>query len=177
MGFKKILVAIDLSPQAPVVFEQALELAQNDESCLKVLHCLSLDTEAKNAPAIGTLADVDLYGTFHRIQHERLHLEIEKAQSWLETYRQQAALKAIPTEYDCKVGQPKVKICEVARTWGADLIVVGRRGHKGLSEVVLGSVSNYVLHHASCSVFVVQRVTAQTVARPAATSQFKSSEF
>ncbi|HEY9604163.1 MAG TPA: universal stress protein [Allocoleopsis sp.] len=176
MGFKKILVAIDRSPQAPVVFEQALELAQNDESRLKVLYCLSLDTEAKSAPAIGTLADVDLYGTFHRVQRERLHLEIEKAKSWLEFYCQQATLRAIPTEYDCKVGQPNEKICEVARTWGADLIVLGRRGYKGISEIVLGSVSNYVLHHASCSVFVVQGVVEQTVDRPAATTQFNTSE-
>ncbi len=39
---------------------------------------------------------------------------------------------------------------------GADLIVVGRRGRSGLSELILGSASNYVLHHAPCSVLTLQ---------------------
>ncbi len=42
------------------------------------------------------------------------------------------------------------------RIGGADLIVLGRRGRTGLAEALLGSVSNYVLHHAPCSVLVVQ---------------------
>lgn len=48
-------------------------------------------------------------------------------------------------------------ICELARNWNADLIILGRRGRTGLSELLLGSVSNYVLHHAPCSVLTVQQ--------------------
>jgi nucleotide-binding universal stress UspA family protein len=47
-------------------------------------------------------------------------------------------------------------ICQVAKDWGAELIMVGRRGNSGLSELILGSVSNYVVHHAHCSVLIVQ---------------------
>ncbi|MGL4622525.1 MAG: universal stress protein, partial [Chroococcidiopsis sp.] len=47
-------------------------------------------------------------------------------------------------------------ICDFALAWKADLIVTGRRGRRGLSEFFMGSVSNYVLHHASCSVLTVQ---------------------
>ncbi|MFM7578374.1 MAG: universal stress protein, partial [Microcystaceae cyanobacterium] len=36
-----------------------------------------------------------------------------------------------------------------------DVIVVGHRGRWGLSEILLGSVSNYVFHHAHCPVLVV----------------------
>jgi nucleotide-binding universal stress UspA family protein len=37
----------------------------------------------------------------------------------------------------------------------AELIVVGRRGRGAVSSIVLGSVSSYVLHHATCPVLVV----------------------
>ncbi|MCZ8054719.1 MAG: universal stress protein, partial [Microcystis sp. LE19-12.2C] len=47
-------------------------------------------------------------------------------------------------------------ICKVAREENIDLIVIGRRGRSGLGELFLGSVSNYVLHHAPCSVLIVQ---------------------
>lgn len=44
----------------------------------------------------------------------------------------------------------------MARSWNANIIVIGRRGHRGFTEFFLGSVSNYVMHHASCSVLTVQ---------------------
>ena len=171
MTFKKILVAIDRSPQASMVFEQALELAQKQGSRLMLFHSVSWETQTQATPMIATLADVDMYGTFHRLQRERLQKEIESAQRWLQTYCQQATLKDISTEFDCKSGSPNLQICKFAQTWGADLIILGRRGHKGLSEILLGSVSNYVVHHAPCSVLVVQRLTfpaidAPTVATP-----------
>ncbi|HEY9666002.1 MAG TPA: universal stress protein [Coleofasciculaceae cyanobacterium] len=163
MVFKKILVALDRSPQSELVFTQALEIAQEGESRLLLFHGLSWDTDGQWTPYIGTIADVDIYGTFHRLQRERLQQEIENVHSWLKIYCQQAQSKNIPTEFDCRVGGSGSKICEAASNWGADLIVLGRRGHKGLSEILLGSVSNYTVHHAPCSVLIVQGVKLPTV--------------
>jgi nucleotide-binding universal stress UspA family protein len=39
---------------------------------------------------------------------------------------------------------------------GADLLVVGNRGHTGFSEALLGSVGQYCVHHATCPVVVVR---------------------
>ena len=52
-------------------------------------------------------------------------------------------------------GDPKDVVCQVADEIDADLIIMGRRGRSGLAELFLGSVSNYVLHHAPCSVHIV----------------------
>ncbi|NJN72511.1 MAG: universal stress protein [Limnothrix sp. RL_2_0] len=57
---------------------------------------------------------------------------------------------------DYKVGESREEICIAAKEWNADMVVIGRRGLKGLSEILLGSVSNYIVHHAPCSVMVVQ---------------------
>ena len=65
----------------------------------------------------------------------------------------------------------------MANSWQADMIIVGNRGRSGLSEFFLGSVSNYVMHHAPCSVLVVhnadiedERQTATTEATVGATA-------
>jgi len=39
---------------------------------------------------------------------------------------------------------------------GADLLVVGNRGHGGLAEALLGSVGQYCAHHASCPVVIMR---------------------
>jgi nucleotide-binding universal stress UspA family protein len=44
----------------------------------------------------------------------------------------------------------------VERSKNASLLVVGTRGHGGLSEVLLGSVSHQCVHHAHCPVVVVR---------------------
>jgi nucleotide-binding universal stress UspA family protein len=52
-----------------------------------------------------------------------------------------------------KAGAPADAICEVAEEVGADLIVVGNKGMKGVRRV-LGSVPNSVAHQAPCSVLI-----------------------
>ncbi len=44
----------------------------------------------------------------------------------------------------------------VAAAEGADLLVVGCRGHGGLAGTLLGSVGRYCTHHASCPVVIMR---------------------
>ena len=39
---------------------------------------------------------------------------------------------------------------------GADLLVVGSRGHGGFVEALLGSVGQHCVHHATCPVVVIR---------------------
>ncbi len=50
-------------------------------------------------------------------------------------------------------GNPAQVILDTAR--GADLLVVGKRGHGGFTDALIGSVSNRCVHHAGCPVLVV----------------------
>jgi len=48
------------------------------------------------------------------------------------------------------------EILNAAKEFDADMIVIGSRGLGLLKSTVLGSVSQKVLHHASCSVVTVR---------------------
>lgn len=54
------------------------------------------------------------------------------------------------------MGSPNRIIVDAATEWGADLIVVGSHGRGFWGRVMLGSVSDAVLHNAPCSVMVVR---------------------
>ena len=52
------------------------------------------------------------------------------------------------------------RIADLATDAGADLIVVGTRGHSAIGELLLGSVTQRLMHVASCPVLAVPPVRA-----------------
>jgi nucleotide-binding universal stress UspA family protein len=59
-------------------------------------------------------------------------------------------------EVDAVVEQGPAANVLVRRSQDATVLVVGTRGHGAMSEVLLGSVSHQVVHHAQCPVVVVR---------------------
>lgn len=54
-------------------------------------------------------------------------------------------------------GSPESRIVETAEEFGADLVIVGSHGYNRWERLLLGSVSDSVVHHAPCSVLVVRK--------------------
>lgn len=52
-------------------------------------------------------------------------------------------------------GHPGEEICQLSEDKNADSIVMGRRGLGAVEELLLGSVSQFVIHHAPCTVCLV----------------------
>ena len=64
--------------------------------------------------------------------------------------------KTLKVSSELVQGPPGKAIVEEAERWGADLILMGSRGLGAWNRLLLGSVSNAVVHHAKCSVEVAR---------------------
>ncbi len=164
MSFKKIFVALDDSELGHRVFNQALDLALSYRTQVMLFNCVTVNTLGDTTVPIPVDLgmNVELMNQAYQAQRLRLESEVKQASGLLKNYYDSAAKQGLEVEFDCKMdGAPGYCICESAQNWGADLIILGRRGRTGLAEAFLGSVSNYVVHHASCSVFVIQEVKTE----------------
>jgi nucleotide-binding universal stress UspA family protein len=164
VSFKKIFAALDDSELGHRVFSQALELAVGDRAGMMLFNCVTINSLGETAVPIPVDLgmNVQLMDQAYQAQRLRLEREVKQASGLLQNYCDAAAKQGLQVEFDCKMdGDPGHCICESAQNWGADLIVLGRRGRTGLTEAFLGSVSNYVVHHASCSVFVIQELKTE----------------
>jgi nucleotide-binding universal stress UspA family protein len=65
-------------------------------------------------------------------------------------------------------GEPRRVILDGAAAWHADVIVVGSHGKTGVDRLLLGSVSEHIARHATCSVEIVRM--ANEPPRPGASS-------
>ena len=63
-------------------------------------------------------------------------------------------------------GDPRDALTKASKD--AELLVVGNRGHSTVVEVILGSVSSYCVHHASCPVVVIREPKVEQEPVPAA---------
>lgn len=155
----RILVAVDRSEQYKSVFDSAIFLAQATGATLMLLHILSEDESIY--PILPTYA---YYPIVDENNYDLYQQKLEEYKQWgidfLQDLTEQATKQGVNAKYTQLTGNPGRKICELADSWSADVILVGSRGLTGLKEMFLGSVSNYVTHHAPCSVLIVRSAIA-----------------
>jgi nucleotide-binding universal stress UspA family protein len=157
--FEKILVAIDRSDVSRQGFDAALALAEATGASLVLLHILSVEDE--EAPHMPALLGRDFYPKGSSRSITQIYADLwaayeKRGLALLRSLADEATTKGIATELIQKLGKPGSTICELALVLGVDLIIMGRQGMgAGLNELLLGSVSNYVLHHSPCAVLVV----------------------
>jgi nucleotide-binding universal stress UspA family protein len=64
------------------------------------------------------------------------------------------AVPEVVAKGELVLGSPRHVLVELSKS--ATALVVGTRGHGSVAGTVLGSVSEYALHHASCTTIVVR---------------------
>ena len=138
--FAKILVAVDDSETSKKAFDQSVFLAQKCSSKLYVIHVV-LDWEYGG----------DSAATFELIDEIRAN-----GRELLERCKTLALKSNVQVETLLEQGDYAQEIIEVAKRNDCDLIIMGSRGMSPIKELLLGSVSLKVMHHASCPVMIVR---------------------
>ena len=135
--FKTIAIGLDGSDGSKKAVPFATELARRDDAKLVIAHVEEYTIGKGGGPL--------------RVDEDEVRGELaELAKSLTDD--------GIPTSVEVesiRVGGPAHGIDDIAKRVGADLIVVGTRGHTALSNLLLGSVAQRLLAIADRPVFVV----------------------
>lgn len=89
----------------------------------------------------------------------RMTPESMKAAQQAVLERAVAGLEGVEVRPVLVEGDPRTVLTEASKN--AELLVVGSRGAGPIAEAVLGSVSSYCVHHASCPVVVIREPKAE----------------
>jgi len=159
--FNTILVALDTGEDCSPVFDQALDQAKSSGAVLKLLGVITPandNTMSLTAYSPGfTGYPLTVSNEVWEACRKRYVAYKERYKAVLTRFAKQAADVDVQAEVMLVADNPGRAICDRAKTESADLIIVGSHGRKGLSEIFMGSVSNYVTHHAPCSVLIVHQ--------------------
>jgi nucleotide-binding universal stress UspA family protein len=139
---KRFLVALDGSPQAKVVLDEAAEWAKRTGAQLVLFRAVGVPTEIPaQAYALppGSLEDL-------------MQGEARKA---LEEFAR-GFDAAVVAGVRIGVGSPWRAICDAAKEESADLIIVGSHGY-GTLERLLGTTASKVVDHADRTVLVIRK--------------------
>ena len=82
---------------------------------------------------------------------------MDEHQSLSEVRFQLAPCLQIEGVYKTFYGKPGEALCDAADELNADLIVMGTRGLGSVRRTLLGSVSDYLIHHAHVPVMVCRK--------------------
>jgi nucleotide-binding universal stress UspA family protein len=145
----KVLIATDGSPYALEAARFTGKLTRQLPDCeITVIHVVDitlLSTAAGAAPAMGAAASVVL----SRELEEVAKVALEKTQSVLQALGFNVVLRR-------EQGRPADVICGVAQEEGFDLVVMGSSGMGRIAGILLGSVSDEVVHKSNVPVLVVR---------------------
>lgn len=145
---RTILVGSDFSEEADRALSWAVDLAQRMGAAIEVAH-------VNAAQAVVLPPPIDVLPVALTAPSGD-----EAATAPLAARVASVAQRGIPVSSWIGEGDPAIALKERADELGASLVVVGSRGSSGLAHVLLGSVAERVIRHATRPVLVVPRAPA-----------------
>lgn len=148
--FRKILVPIDSSETAMRGLDEAIQLAKDQSAQIRIVHVV--DEFVMVSPYAVVPANIieDLCAGGRSI--------LANAQNVAE----KAGITADTQLIEAFGSRAGVHIVAAATEWGADLIVCGTHGRRGLRRIVLGSDAEYLVRHTPVPLLLVRATGAVT---------------
>jgi universal stress protein A len=138
--FTKILCPVDLDHSFHAL-DFAVQVAQESKARILVLNVAAIPLGATEVAASG----IEEYPYWELANRDKIKQLAE-----------QKLAGRVDYETDVCSGEPVAAILKRASEYGADLIVMATHGRKGLSHLLLGSVTEAVVRGASCPVLTVR---------------------
>lgn len=137
LAWGRLLLASDGAGSSDNATEKALSLAADYGSQLTALAVVYTNDE------------------FLALAHEMINGLIEKALARLDELVQRGAKLGVTITPLVREGEPHEVIIQQAGEDKADLVIMGSHGRKGLSRLLMGSVTERTIGYAECPVLVV----------------------
>ena len=142
-----IVVGVDGSAASGQALRLALREAESRSCGLTALHAWQFTSPAAGWGGMGLeLLPTNLDG----LASSEILLAEEIARA-----HKDVGADSVPVSSVAKAGDPALELEKAAV--GADLLVVGHRGHGAILSAVLGSVTSHLLHHAPCPLLIAPR--------------------
>jgi nucleotide-binding universal stress UspA family protein len=136
--YKRVLAATDGSRYSKIAVDEAIRIAKASKGKLTIVSVVDVTEEFETeAP--------ELTEGFEK-----------QFKAMVEKIKKQARTKGVKAEGIVKIGEPYNVIISTAKEKKVDLIVMGSHGRRGISRLLMGSVTERVIGHASCAVLVVK---------------------
>jgi nucleotide-binding universal stress UspA family protein len=149
---KKVLIALDYNPTAQKVAEVGFSMAKSMNAEITLLHVITdpmFYSTSEYSPIMGFNGYMDM----GPVQLESVDGLKNASLQYLNKSRQHLGDKTIETMV--KEGDFADSILETAKELHADIIVIGSHSRKWLENILMGSVTEKVLHHTSIPLFIV----------------------
>jgi nucleotide-binding universal stress UspA family protein len=137
LDFRRLLVATDGSENSAAAVQHAITVAKEHGAALAAVSVVHTDDE------MIALAPEHI-----------LHLA-DQARSNLQEVSDLCAAEGVSVETFVREGEPHEQITGVASEIGASLVVMGTHGRKGLSRLLMGSVTERTIGYAGCPVLII----------------------
>lgn len=138
--FKTILCPTDFSDESFHALEYGVSFAKISDGMVLVAHILHNPTSELFHPE----------GYILSFEQARI-----RARTMLEELRDKLAYPKC--ELFVEIGDPYEQLIAIATQRSADLIVTATHGRTAVEDLILGSVAEKLIRHATCPVFVVRR--------------------
>ena len=146
----KVLLATDGSKAGSAAINAVQKLRLDDRDNIKVISVVDMAVPAAIDLYGGYLPDTSDLEKAARSNAEKVLVDAtERIRSFFPDRQPEIATELL-------FGTPESRIVETAEQMKADMIVMGSHGYNAWERLLLGSVSNSVVHHAPCSVLVVR---------------------